>query len=77
MCSSDLEGYDVNYGARPLKRAIQRLVQDPLALKILDGEIVPGDHVLADADVKERKLVFRVGRKGPRKTKKEEAQRVA
>jgi len=71
------EGYDVNYGARPLKRAIQRLVQDPLALKILDGEVVPGDHVVADADVKERKLVFKVDRKGPRKAKKEEAQQVA
>src|SRR4051795_2532066 len=71
------EGYDVNYGARPLKRAIQRLVQDPLALKILDGEVVPGDHVVADADVKERKLVFKVDRKGPKKSKKEEAQQVA
>src|SRR5437660_375109 len=70
------EGYDVNYGARPLKRAIQRLVQDPLAMKILDGEVAPGDHVVAEADVKERKLVFKVG-KSPRKTKKEEAQRVA
>jgi ATP-dependent Clp protease ATP-binding subunit ClpB len=71
------EGYDVNYGARPLKRAIQRLVQDPLALKILDGEVLPGDHVVADADTKERKLIFKVDRKGPRKSKKEEAQQVA
>jgi len=42
-------GYDRAYGARPLKRAIQRLVQDPLATKILDGTVRHGDHVLIDA----------------------------
>jgi ATP-dependent Clp protease ATP-binding subunit ClpB len=42
-------GYDRAYGARPLKRAIQRLVQDPLATKILDGSVRHGDHVLVDA----------------------------
>jgi ATP-dependent Clp protease ATP-binding subunit ClpB len=42
-------GYDRAYGARPLKRAIQRLVQDKLALKILDGSVLHGDHVLVDA----------------------------
>ncbi len=45
-----LTGFDRAYGARPLKRAIQRLVQDKLAMKILDGEILHGDHVLLDAD---------------------------
>ena len=42
-------GYDRAYGARPLKRAIQRLVQDPLATKILDGTVRHNDHVLVDA----------------------------
>ena len=42
-------GYDRAYGARPLKRAIQRLIQDPLAMKILDGEVQHGDHVRIDA----------------------------
>jgi ATP-dependent Clp protease ATP-binding subunit ClpB len=42
------EGYDPSFGARPLKRAIQKLLADPLALKILDGAIQPGEHVLAD-----------------------------
>ncbi|MDR3763376.1 MAG: ATP-dependent chaperone ClpB [Acidobacteriota bacterium] len=42
-------GYDPAYGARPLKRAIQRMVQDPLAMKILDSEVLHGDHVLVDA----------------------------
>ncbi len=44
------EGYDPAYGARPMKRAIQRLIQDPLALRILDGEVRPGETVLVDAD---------------------------
>jgi ATP-dependent Clp protease ATP-binding subunit ClpB len=54
------EGYDVNYGARPLRRALQRLVQDPLALKILDGEVLHGDHVVVDADPKTHQAVFKV-----------------
>ena len=52
------EGYDPNFGARPLKRAIQKLVQDPLALKILDGEVLHGDHVIVDAE--KGKLTFAV-----------------
>ena len=36
------EGYDPQFGARPMRRAIQRLVQDPLALKLLDGEFRGG-----------------------------------
>jgi ATP-dependent Clp protease ATP-binding subunit ClpB len=41
------EGYDPQFGARPLKRAIQDLLLNPLATKLLDGEIKPGDHVKA------------------------------
>ncbi|MGB8977359.1 MAG: ATP-dependent chaperone ClpB [Terriglobales bacterium] len=52
------EGYDPNFGARPLKRAIQKLVQDPLALKILDGEVLHGDHLVVDA--KAGKMTFKV-----------------
>ena len=44
------EGYDPVYGARPLKRAIQRYIQDPLALQILDGQILPGDAVQVTVD---------------------------
>ena len=43
-------GYDPVYGARPLKRAIQQEVQNPLAMKILAGEFLPGDTVRVDAD---------------------------
>ncbi|MGA3098338.1 MAG: ATP-dependent chaperone ClpB [Bryobacteraceae bacterium] len=42
------EGYDPNYGARPMKRAIQRLVQDPLALKLIAGDFAEGDTVVVD-----------------------------
>jgi len=51
------EGYDPTYGARPLKRTIQRLVQDPLALKLLEREFVEGDTVAVDVDGDQ--LVFR------------------
>ncbi|MGA2391225.1 MAG: ATP-dependent chaperone ClpB [Candidatus Sulfotelmatobacter sp.] len=68
------QGYDANFGARPLKRAIQKLVQDPLALKILDGEILHGDHLVIDADKKAGKMKFevskRVGEKEPAKTRR-------
>ncbi len=68
------EGYDPNFGARPLKRAIQKLVQDPLALKILDGEVLHGDHVIVDADKKAGKMTFtvseRVGEKVTVRAKK-------
>jgi ATP-dependent Clp protease ATP-binding subunit ClpB len=68
-----LQGYDPNFGARPLKRAIQKLVQDPLALKILDGEVLHGDHIVVDTDKKLGKMKFevskRVGEKEPAKAK--------
>ncbi len=51
------EGYDPDFGARPLKRVIQRLVQDPLAERILAGEIGDGDRVLLD--VEDGSLVIR------------------
>ena len=43
------EGFDPQFGARPMRRAIQRLVQDPLALELLNGAYGPGDTVVADA----------------------------
>jgi ATP-dependent Clp protease ATP-binding subunit ClpB len=41
-------GYDVVYGARPLKRAIQRLVENPLANQILAGTFAPGTKILGE-----------------------------
>ena len=52
------EGYDPQFGARPLKRAIQRLIQDPLAMKILDGEILPGDTLTVEGDLKKGEMRF-------------------
>jgi len=63
-------GYDPAYGARPLKRAIQRMIQDPLAMKILDGEVLHGDHVVVDA--KDGKLTFAVQRHAAQSLTKEE-----
>ncbi|HKD60420.1 MAG TPA: ATP-dependent chaperone ClpB [Terracidiphilus sp.] len=51
-------GSDIAFGARPLKRALQRMVQDPLAMKILDGEILHGSHVRIDADRNSNQLRF-------------------
>ena len=42
-------GFDPNYGARPLKRAIQREILDPLALRVLEGNFKEGDIVIVDA----------------------------
>jgi ATP-dependent Clp protease ATP-binding subunit ClpB len=51
-------GSDAAYGARPLKRALQRMIQDPLAIKILNGKIVHGAHVRIDVDRKTNQLRF-------------------
>ncbi len=51
-----LRGYDPVFGARPLKRTIQKRVLDPLALKVLDGTFRDGDHVIVD--LKQGELVF-------------------
>jgi ATP-dependent Clp protease ATP-binding subunit ClpB len=54
-------GYDPIYGARPLKRAIQKNIQDPLALKMLQGEFKEGDKVVVDADAERGEMVFGKG----------------
>jgi ATP-dependent Clp protease ATP-binding subunit ClpB len=53
------KGYDPHYGARPLKRVIQRMVQDPLAMKILEGEFPESSKVLVDARLSGEALEFR------------------
>ncbi len=53
-------GYDPVYGARPLKRAMQRELQNPLSLEILEGRIYDGDHVVVDRDPSGDRLVFTV-----------------
>jgi ATP-dependent Clp protease ATP-binding subunit ClpA len=52
------EGTDSAYGARPLKRTIQRLVENPLARALVSGEFKPGDRIAADADLASGTIVF-------------------
>jgi ATP-dependent Clp protease ATP-binding subunit ClpB len=44
------EGYDAAFGARPLKRTIQRMLQNPLAMAVLEGRFVDGDRIHVDVD---------------------------
>ncbi|MFQ5692910.1 MAG: hypothetical protein ACE5IM_07710, partial [Nitrospinota bacterium] len=69
------EGYDPAYGARPLKRAIQRLLEDPLSLRLLEGEFQPGDVIEADVREDGNRLVFR--RAGKADAASEEAKKEA
>ena len=52
------DGYDPAYGARPMRRAIQRLIQDPLALRLLAGEFLAGETIVVDKDGDGGKLKF-------------------
>jgi len=52
------EGFDPTFGARPLKRTIQKYVENPLAKKILEGEIKEGDTVMVDYDEETKEVVF-------------------
>ncbi len=58
------EGFDPNLGARPLKRVIQRLILDPLSIKIVTSEIAEGSRILIDAE--EDKIVFETPKMMPR-----------
>jgi len=53
------KGYDESYGARPLRRAIQRYVEDPLSEKLLNGEVVRGDEIEVDLAPEGDRLTFR------------------
>jgi len=53
-------GFDINFGARPLKRTIQKYIQNPLSLKLLDGTLKDGEAVIADFDTA-KTIIFRKG----------------
>jgi ATP-dependent Clp protease ATP-binding subunit ClpB len=59
------EGYDPAFGARPLKRAIQRMIQDPLAMMVLEGRFVEGDQIVVDAGSDGRLRFERAGAAEP------------
>jgi len=52
------EGFDPAFGARPLRRTIQRMIQDPLAMQILEGKVLPGEHIRVDRDGKTDAMKF-------------------
>ncbi|MBO9699423.1 MAG: ATP-dependent Clp protease ATP-binding subunit [Sporocytophaga sp.] len=62
------KGYDPQYGARPLNRAIQKYLEDPVAEEILKGEVQEGDTLTADYDGKSETLTFKVKKKKVEKT---------
>lgn len=65
------KGYDPQFGARPLNRAIQKYLEDPVAEEILKGEIEEGDVIMADHEDKAEQLVVSVRKKKVKKEKKE------
>jgi ATP-dependent Clp protease ATP-binding subunit ClpB len=67
-------GFDPVYGARPLKRAIQRMIQDPLATRLLQGDFGPGAHVVVD-EGKDGNLEFTKGTPPAPEARKEERKR--
>ena len=65
------KGYDSNFGARPLKRAIQKYLEDPVAEEILKGELHEGDQIMIDFD-KETQEIKVLGKGKPKKKQKNE-----
>jgi ATP-dependent Clp protease ATP-binding subunit ClpB len=55
------QGFDPVYGARPLKRALQHSILDPLALKLLNGDFVEGDCIAVDVDPQSQEITFTKG----------------
>lgn len=58
------DGFDANFGARPLRRAVQRMIEDPLSEEILMGRFAEGDSIIAQLDADER-VIFRKGESSP------------
>ena len=67
------KGYDSQFGARPLHRAIQKYLEDPLAEEILNTNIKSGDTMIAELDKEAGKILFRLKEEPRKKEKKSEA----
>jgi len=67
------EGYDKAFGARPLKRALQKFVESPLSMKLLQGDFKDGGSILVDLDTEKNEIVFMEGEKIPKSKKKADA----
>ena len=68
------EGYDPQYGARPMRRAVEKNLEDPLAEHLLRGDIKEGDIVEVDANLEEKCLVFRAVESDPEETEPVESE---
>lgn len=68
------KGYDPQFGARPLHRAIQKYLEDPLAEEILNHRIKEGDIVRADYDETEKKIIFTIDHSSPKKEESSKAE---
>ena len=67
------KGYDPNMGARPLRRAVQRFIEDPLAEEMLEGKFHSGDHIMADVSPDDpEKIIFKKVKKDGGSSKKKE-----
>jgi ATP-dependent Clp protease ATP-binding subunit ClpC len=66
------KGFDSNFGARPLNRAIQKYLEDPLAEEILKSDVKEGDLIAVDLDVKKDELTFKKQKTKAKKEPKEE-----
>ena len=61
------KGYDVQFGARPLKRAIQRYIEDPMAEVIIQADIKEGDIISVGFDKKKEELTFKIQKEAEKK----------
>lgn len=68
------EGYDPAFGARPLRRAIQKYVESPLSVELLSGKFKDGAEVVVDVDAQENKIVFSTSAPAKKKKSKQEVE---
>lgn len=68
------EGYDPAFGARPLRRAIQKYVESPLSMELLGGKFKDGAEVIVDVDEKENKIIFSSSAPAKKKKSKQEVE---
>ena len=66
------KGYDVQYGARPLKRAIQKYLEDPMAEEIIKSNLAEGDEIEVDYDKTKEQITVTTNKPKPKKNKKED-----
>ena len=66
------EGYDRAFGARPLKRALQKFVESPLSVKLLKGDFEKGGEILVDVDEENNEIIFSQGVEMPKQEEKSE-----